>query len=161
MWLFVLVYLFLKYSWFIMLSLFLVYNKVIQICIYIHIHIYTLFHILYHYGLLQDIGYSSLYYTARLCCLYILYPVVCICWPLTPNIPSSGGFPSGLDGNESACNTGDPGWFLGWEDPLEKGRATYSTILAWRIFTDRGPLQSWGRKELDMNEWLTHPLTLW
>ena len=22
---------------------------------------------------------------------------------------------------------------LGWEDPLEKGRATHSTILAWRI----------------------------
>ena len=22
---------------------------------------------------------------------------------------------------------------LGWEDPLEKGRATYSSILAWRI----------------------------
>ena len=23
--------------------------------------------------------------------------------------------------------------FLGWEDPLEKGMATHSTILAWRI----------------------------
>ena len=23
--------------------------------------------------------------------------------------------------------------FLGWEDPLEKGTATYSSILAWRI----------------------------
>ena len=23
--------------------------------------------------------------------------------------------------------------FLGWEDPLEKGRATHSSILAWRI----------------------------
>ena len=22
---------------------------------------------------------------------------------------------------------------LGWEDPLEKGMATYSTIIAWRI----------------------------
>ena len=22
---------------------------------------------------------------------------------------------------------------LGWEDPLEKGKATYSNILAWRI----------------------------
>ena len=22
---------------------------------------------------------------------------------------------------------------LGWEDPLEKGMATYSSILAWRI----------------------------
>ena len=24
-------------------------------------------------------------------------------------------------------------WFLGWEDPLEKGMATRSSILAWRI----------------------------
>ena len=23
--------------------------------------------------------------------------------------------------------------FLGWEDPLKKGKATYSSILAWRI----------------------------
>ena len=23
--------------------------------------------------------------------------------------------------------------FLGWEDPLEKGTATHSNILAWRI----------------------------
>ena len=22
---------------------------------------------------------------------------------------------------------------LGWEDPLEKGRATHSSVLAWRI----------------------------
>ena len=27
---------------------------------------------------------------------------------------------------------------LSWEDPLEKGMATHSSILAWRIPTDRG-----------------------
>ena len=27
---------------------------------------------------------------------------------------------------------------LGWEDPLEEGKATYSSILAWRILMDRG-----------------------
>ena len=27
---------------------------------------------------------------------------------------------------------------LGWEDPLEDGRATPSSILAWRIPMDRG-----------------------
>ena len=27
------------------------------------------------------------------------------------------------------CNVGD----LGWEDPLEKRKATHSSILAWRI----------------------------
>ena len=25
---------------------------------------------------------------------------------------------------------------LGWEDPLEKGMATYSSILAWRMSMD-------------------------
>ena len=27
---------------------------------------------------------------------------------------------------------------LGWEDPLEKGMATHSNILAWRMPRDRG-----------------------
>ena len=29
-------------------------------------------------------------------------------------------------------------WSLGWDDPLERGMATYSNILAWRIAMDRG-----------------------
>ena len=41
--------------------------------------------------------------------------------------------------------------FLGWEDPLEKGKAIYSSILARRI-----PWTSpWGHKELDMTERLS------
>ena len=36
---------------------------------------------------------------------------------------------------------------LGWEDPLEKGTATHSSVLAWRI--------PWGRKELDVTERLS------
>ena len=28
---------------------------------------------------------------------------------------------------------GDLGLIPGWEDPLEKGKATHSSILAWRI----------------------------
>ena len=43
------------------------------------------------------------------------------------------GFPGGSDGKESACNAGDLGSTLGQEDPLEKGRATHSSILARRI----------------------------
>ena len=37
-------------------------------------------------------------------------------------------------------------WSLGWEDPLEGGLATYSSILAWRIpWTEEpGRLQSMG-----------------
>ena len=34
---------------------------------------------------------------------------------------------------ESTCNVGNPVWSLGWEDPLEKGTAIHSRILAWRI----------------------------
>ena len=37
---------------------------------------------------------------------------------------------------------------LGWEDPLEKGRATHSSILAWRIPMDYivlGVAKSWTR----------------
>ena len=41
--------------------------------------LYILFHILFHYGLLQDIKYSSLCYTVGPCCLFILYIIVCIC----------------------------------------------------------------------------------
>ena len=32
--------------------------------------------------------------------------------------------------------------YLGWEDPLEDGMETHSSILAWRIPTDRGAWQS-------------------
>ena len=28
--------------------------------------------------------------------------------------------------------------FLSWEDPLEEGMATHSSVLAWRIPMDRG-----------------------
>ena len=43
---------------------------------------------------------------------------------------------------------------LGWEDPLEKGMATHSSALAWRIpWTEEpGRLQSVGSQELDMTE---------
>ena len=36
--------------------------------------------------------------------------------------------------------------YLGWEDPLEKGMATHSNLLAWRIpWTEEpGKLQSMG-----------------
>ena len=41
---------------------------------------------------------------------------------------------------------------LGWEDPLEKEKATHSSILAWEIpwTGEPGGLQSGGCKELDM-----------
>ena len=41
-------------------------------------------------------------------------------------------FSGGSNGKESACNAGDSG-SIPWEDPLEKGMATHSSILAQRI----------------------------
>ena len=43
---------------------------------------------------------------------------------------------------------------LGWEYLLEKGMATHSSILAWRIPMDRGAWQAIVHRvtELDMNE---------
>ena len=41
---------------------------------------------------------------------------------------------------------------LGWEDPVEKGKATHSSILAWRI---HGLCSSWGHKESDTTEQLS------
>ena len=40
---------------------------------------------------------------------------------------------------------------LGWEDPLEKGTATHSSILAWRIpqTEESGGLQSMGSQRVE------------
>ena len=49
--------------------------------------------------------------------------------------PVSSGFPGGPAGKEATCNVGDLDSIPGWEDPLEKEKATHSNILAWRIPT--------------------------
>ena len=43
---------------------------------------------------------------------------------------------------------------LGWEDPLEKGKATHSSILTWRIHGQRSlaGYNAWGHKESDTTE---------
>ena len=55
-------------------------------------------------------------------------------------------FLGGSDSKESACNEGDLGPIPGQEDPLDKGMAIHSSILAWRIpWTEElGGLQSMG-----------------
>ena len=60
------------------------------------------------------------------------------------------GFPGSSAGKESPSNVGD----LGWEDPLGKGMATHSSILAWRI--------PWtlGLQELDTTEQLSRSYLL-
>ena len=49
-------------------------------------------------------------------------------FPISVSPLSILGFPCGSAGKESICDAGDR-----WEDPLEKGKATHSSILAWRI----------------------------
>ena len=46
---------------------------------------------------------------------------------------------------------------LGWKDPLEKGMATHSSILAWRIpWTEEpGCYSPWAHKEMDTTERLS------
>ena len=61
------------------------------------------------------------------------------------------GFSGDSDGKESTFNAGDPGSIPGREDPLEKGMAAHSSILAWRIpWTEEpGGLQSmWNEKSM-------------
>ena len=54
----------------------------------------------------------------------------------------------------SAYNAGD----LGWEDPLEKGKAPHSSILAWRI---PWTVQSMGSQRVG-DSWATFYFTaLW
>ena len=48
------------------------------------------------------------------------------------------GFLDNPIGKESACNAGNPGSIPGsLEDSLNKGKATHSSILAWRILSQR------------------------
>ena len=55
---------------------------------------------------------------------------------------------------------------LGWEEPLEEGIASHSSILGWIVPMDRGALAGcspWGRKESDMTERLsthTHKINM-
>ena len=61
-------------------------------------------------------------------------------------------FPGGSNGNESACNAGDPGSIpaLGRSPGEGNGMTSHSSILAWRIpWTEEpGGLQSMGSLRL-------------
>jgi len=62
-------------------------------------------------------------------------------------------FPNGSHSKESACSVGDLGLISGLRDPLEKGMAIHSNILAWKIpqAEEPGGLQSMG-SQLDMTQ---------
>ena len=62
----------------------------------------------------------------------------------------------GSDGKASAYNEGDPVWFLGREDPLEREMAIHSSTLAWKIPWTEEPdrLQSMGSQRVG-HDWAT------
>ena len=70
-----------------------------------------------------------------------------------------GGFPGGSAVKNLPADAGDVG--LGREDPLEKGLATHSSILAWKTpWTEEpGKLQSMWSQKVRQNEQLTFSLS--
>ena len=65
----------------------------------------------------------------------------------------SGGFPGGSVVKKPPASEGDMVQSLGQEDPLEKGTATHSSVLAWRIPWTEEPdgLQSKGSQRVIHN----------
>ena len=74
----------------------------------------------------------------------------CVCFD------SLSDFPGGSDGKESAMQETRL-QSQGWEDPLEKGMATHSSILGWRIprTEESEGLQSMRSQRIVTTEWLT------
>ena len=60
------------------------------------------------------------------------------------------GFPGSSEGKESACSARNPALITGSGTSLEKGMATHSSILAWRIpgTEEPGGLQSMGSQRV-------------
>ena len=68
----------------------------------------------------------------------------------------SAGSSGGSDGRENARKAEDRLKSLGGEDPLEKGMATHSSILAGELHEQRWAIvRAWSREQLDSTERLT------
>ena len=82
---------------------------------------------------------------------FVLCVCVCVC------VCAHLGFLGSSDGKESPAMQETRVWSLGQKDPLEKGTATHSSILAWKI-PDKGGWWAtvYGVAESDMTEQLTH-----
>ena len=67
------------------------------------------------------------------------------------------GFPGGSEAKVSATMQETQVQSPGWEDPLENGMATHSSILAWRIpwIEETGSLQSMGLQRVKY-DWATN-----
>ena len=75
---------------------------------------------------------------------------VCVCVCVCVYVSVYIGFPGSSDGKKSACNARNLGLTAGSADPLEKGMAAHSSVLAWRIpWTEQpGGLQSMGSQRV-------------
>ena len=81
--------------------------------------------------------FSRLMASLSLCAVFLLFFIVHFSSLSTSLFTVH--FPCGSSGKESSCNAGDLGSIPSWERPLEKGKVTHSSILAWRI-----PWSPWG-----------------
>ena len=81
-----------------------------------------------------------------------------ICTPRCHSFVPFQGFPCGSAGKDPPAMRETWVQSLGWEDPLEKGKATHSSVLAWRIpWTGR---IHWGRQGSDTTEPLSPALSV-
>ena len=71
------------------------------------------------------------------------------------------GFPGGSDGKESACNSGELGSSLGWEDPWRRAWQPTPVFLPGKFHEQRSLVGycPYGHKELDTIELLTLALS--
>ena len=76
--------------------------------------------------------------------------VVLICIFLMPN----GGFPGSTGVKNPFAVQETWVWSLGWEDPLKKQMATYSSILAWKSHGQRSLAGSMGLQRVG-HDWVT------
>ena len=83
----------------------------------------------------------------RVCCLNLFAT------ELSLSIIKLWGFPSGSDGKRICLQCRRPRFDPSREDPLKKGKATHSSVLAWRIsWTEEpGRLQSMGSHRVGHN----------
>ena len=85
--------------------------------------------------------------------------LICMCVPCLLGFPS-GSAVKNLPAEQQLQETRVRS--LGWEDPLEEGMTTHTSIIAWRIpwIEKRGRLQSTGHKELDTTGVTWHAYTM-
>ena len=66
------------------------------------------------------------------------------------------GFSGGSDNKDLPAMQETQVQSLGWEDPLEKGMATHSSMCLFHRQSSLVSYSPWGSKESDMTEQLTH-----